>query len=85
MLETIKNIRSELNLIDIENYSYEYFYGSYVKKDELLKKVNEINLFLDTQENSINDFQYLTGSDDNDNERLTAYNNAIKDPTSLYK
>lgn len=85
ILETINNIRSELDLIDVENYLYEPFFVPYVTKEELRKKTREIKSFLNDHENNIKEFQYLTGSDDNDNERLTAYNNAIKDPTSLYK
>ena len=69
----------------MENYLYEPFFVPYVTKEELRKKTREIKSFLNDHENNIKEFQYLTGSDDNDNERLTAYNNAIKDPTSLYK
>lgn len=85
MYSTINAILNELNLIDVDNYTPSYGYYLAVSKEELRSKVQTIRSYLNETKQSLTEFQKITGSDDSDAERLTAYDNKIQDPTSLYK
>lgn len=83
MYSTIDNVLNELNQIDIENYDPPRRYYNEVSEKELSEKVQTMKDFLAKKKQDLLDFQHITGSDDNDAERLTKYENKIQDPTAL--
>ncbi len=85
IFSTIDRILEKLNLIDIDGYSPPTGYYIAVTKEKLRQKIQENKNFLEKTKCDLLDFQYKTGSDDKDDERLKEYDKVIKDPTTLYK
>ncbi len=85
MFSTIEKIKNELNKIDIEHYVPYQSYWSTVTKAQLREKVQCIQNYLNQAKQNLSNFQQITGSDDSDDERLSRYEEKIKNPTSLFK
>lgn len=85
MYSLIDNISHELISIDIENYYPPAGYFNALSKELLAEKVKSIKDYLIQIKQNLLDFQYITGSDDLDTERLSEYNNKTQDPTSVFK
>lgn len=81
---TIDSILEELNKMDTANYMPPYTYYATVSKKELCEKIKEIKDYLLQTKSNLLAFQDITGSDDNDRERLSEYEAKIQNPTTLF-